>query len=249
MESLKPGLLDYLKVQNNIHYKMTGVMEDKAGIYYAEKNYAKRKCIIDLVLLVLYLTALIFGFSLIYSICISAFSQIESNHTAYDPNIGSKYFLTMMPIYIGTLLFQSYIVPALMKVLRILFGFRRFFMKFDKTEKREQIGSSFSGKIEYLEFYNNRIAFNCDSFFYNDSKKIKKLKIEYFKKNGVENSGRILAHIYQSIVFALPFCIVLKLLNVPAIEIFLYVGLISLYLLSHLLAFFSWKRYFNKHLT
>jgi hypothetical protein len=63
MNTNKPRFLEFLKIQNNGFYKLTGIFADsKTGLFYLEKRYSLHKCIIDFILFISYLIIVFSGY-------------------------------------------------------------------------------------------------------------------------------------------------------------------------------------------
>lgn len=176
-----------------------------------------------------------------YKIYIPLYEHIFT-HEAYDPDIGSKAFMFELVSSIWFLLLYMIIPPLLMKLLRVLSGFRWRYVRFEKTDGIKE----YAGYTIYKDFYNNHIAFESDRLLFSDSKKYKKFREDYYKNEIHTEKTRIsvLRSVYRLLIICLYWSAGLMYIYislVPAV-LFSFGGILLLYALSHLFTYTYWRR-------
>jgi hypothetical protein len=252
MNTNKPRFLEFLKIQNNGFYKLTGIFADsKTGLFYLEKRYSLHKCIIDFILFISYLIIVFYSFSLLLNIYRTLY-ELLNNRIEYDPNLGWKVFLFGIARNAFYTLIFLILPPLFIKVLRALLGLRWLFTKFEHSENLAYMNNAFH--IRYLNFYNNRIAFQVDRIFLRDCKKYAALKCAYFKRIGLAEDGSPSKNIYIFLLIGFTFyCLFNFTGNIEdfpgGITGIYFTGFISIYVLSHIFSIFEYRKKIFKRNT
>lgn len=218
MKSNKPSYLEYIAVQNRGYYKMTGVVNSN-GKTFIELGYPYKKCIIDFLLLILCQTTIIIGL-----VCF------------IDLLIKLKFFKFAIVLILSTL-----VAPILMKLFRVLFGLRWIFTNFSLIELPEETKNK---THIYLEFYNNYVAFYVDRFILgkNKNKELDYTSMITSTHFGIFERLNQIYHFLVIITLIASILVISNYMSTLTVLIILYSSTVILYSISHIYAYYFWKR-------
>lgn len=212
MEEFKPEFLQFVKLQNDPHYLLTGVITDnKTGISYTEQNYARTKCVFDFILLAASLAFVILSFWLIGEIL----------RLWYD-----RIFLNFLMLTF-TMSFNSFLIPLLIKLLRCFSSLRWRYVFFDND--RPQTKSAV-----YLEYYNR--------FFWQKRSKKKAIVDNHYQERHIRIPHKWMITVTDLLIDLCLFAGTLALFKGLIVWPVVYGSLVLMYGLSHAAAWYNWKR-------
>lgn len=197
--SKKPSFLKYIIHQNNDYFKVTGVIHSDSSDLLKEVKYFRNKFIIDSILNFMSIIILSFGVISLANVVVN-FLQNFLNGDTYNPNIGFETLAIIISILIVLEFIWFIVIPIIMKIIRSLFGLRWCFVRFENVNnnKLDQKGNVDSP----LDYYNNKVAFQCDRVFYRKSKNLEEIinsEYNYEETNSLKTI-KVVFHSYMKYI-------------------------------------------------
>jgi len=246
MQNEKPSLIKYIKAQNNDLYKATGVIYDnKLNKIFVENNYYKIKSLFDNIYILLYLLLIYYGESLLIEILSPIIQNYINNiqNGPYDPNMGVKMIPIHLIVQILLFIYFLIIIPAIIKLFKLLSGLRWFFINYSIIENLDAINVP-QRKISFYEFYSFKMAFKSDHIFYKGSKVFNNIVTKYLHlkddKMYLLTVTKYIYHLY--LIILIPVIIAININNKDNVILLLLLITIVLCLLSYVITYMVWKK-------